>query len=97
MSTPDQPPGAWQIIEWLALSLLGLLQAIFGYQVIRIGKLEEKVAKKADTSEVMDFLRRMEDKAERRDAEAAESRAAIHEKINDVALGLARLEGSSGS
>lgn len=83
----DQPPGSWQLIEWLVGGLIALLQVIFGYQIHRIGKLEDGKADKADLRDLIDEI-----KEDRKAAD--ESRGALHEKVNDVALSIARLEGS---
>lgn len=90
----DQPPGAWQIIEWLGTALVVVVQAVFGYQIVRIGKLEEAVANKADESDVTRVLREIRDEMQADRLEAGRSRDALHEKVNRVALGVARLEGA---
>lgn len=92
----DQPPGSWQLVEWLVVALVGLVQLIFGYQIVRIGKLEESKADKDDVKDLIEEVRA--DRAERRDElrDAAKSRSDLHDKVNDIALSVAELRGKVG-
>lgn len=85
----DADPTWKEAATWLGGLLVAGLQ-IFGlYQVKRIGALEENKADKVDLRTLIDELR-----VDR--ASADQSRSELHEKVNDVALAVARLEGRFG-
>ena len=80
--------------SWLdALVSGGIVTLLLGWlgvrQVARIDKLEDG---KANASDVKELLREL--KIER--AAADQSRAELHEKVNGIALIVARLEGRRG-
>lgn len=52
----EQAPGVWTLVQWLLGGLVGLLQLIFGYQVLRIGKLEEGKADKSTINEIKTMI-----------------------------------------
>lgn len=75
-----------KIATWLALALVGLLQFIGLAQIRRIGVLETSKAEKSDVKDLIEELR-----VERISAE--ESRKELHEKLNKLSVGVARLQG----
>jgi hypothetical protein len=82
----DQPPGAWTIVEWLSGAIVGLLQFIFGYQILRISKLEEKKADKEDLHNLIQEIR------EER-ASSDEAREAVRAELHELSTAVGRLEG----
>lgn len=91
----DTPPSAWDLVKYLALALAGVLQAIFGYQILRIRRLEEMIVEKADSSDLTRLLTELKSELSAEREAAAASREALHEKVNAVAKGVAFLEGRS--
>lgn len=89
-----------EVATWLGGALLALLQVVGLYQIKRIGALEESKADKADLRDLIAELRAdrsaliAEMRADR--AAAEESRAAMNDKISEVAQSVARLEGRLG-